>query len=129
MRDPRLTAHAKTMRTNATEAETRLWLALRAKRFAGHKFRRQKVVGPYIVDFASREPTLIIEVDGDGHALQPGYDAERTDFLRHQGYDVIRFANADVVGNLEGGLSAIETRLLPPLPTLSPAGERAIGVA
>ena len=123
MRDARLTAHARSMRTQATEAETRLWLELRAKRFGGTKFRRQKVIGPYIVDFASREPMLVIEVDGDSHADQSGYDAERTRFLQDQGYDVIRFANNDVVGNLEGVLETIAMRLAP-LPTLSPEGER-----
>jgi len=112
------------MRTSATEAETRLWLELRAKRFGGAKFRRQKVIGPYIVDFAAREPMLVIEVDGDTHAEQLGYDAERTRYLQEQGYDVIRFANNDVVGNLEGVLETIAKRLAP-LPTLSPEGERA----
>ena len=124
MRDARLTAHARSMRTSATEAETRLWLELRAKRFGGAKFRRQKVIGPYIVDFAAREPMLVIEVDGDTHAEQLGYDAERTRYLQEQGYDVIRFANNDVVGNLEGVLETIAKRLAP-LPTLSPEGERA----
>ncbi|MBB5985387.1 endonuclease domain-containing protein [Sphingobium lignivorans] len=129
MRDPRLTAHAKTMRTNATEAETRLWLALRAKRFEDVKFRRQKVIGRYIVDFAARNPMLVIELDGDSHASQVKYDFERSAFLQSQGYDVIRFANNDVMDNLEGVLTAIQSRLLPPLPTLSPERERAIGAS
>jgi len=127
MRDARLTAHAKTMRTNATEAETRLWLALRAKRFEDVKFRRQKVIGRYIVDFAAREPMLVIELDGDSHASQVDYDSERSTFLQSQGYDVVRFANSDVMDNLEGVLTVIQSRFLPPLPTLSPEGERAQG--
>lgn len=124
MRDPRLTGFAKAMRKAATEPEQRLWLALRARRFAGTKFRRQKVIGPYVVDFACRDPMLIIEVDGDTHGQQEQYDTQRTDYLEQQGYCVIRFSNQDVMTNLEGVLLSLEARLTPPLPALSPSGER-----
>ena len=112
------------MRHDPTEPEQRLWLALRAKRFSGVKFRRQKVIGPYIVDFASRDPMLVIELDGDSHAGQIDYDERRTAYLEQQGYRVIRFGNADVMKNLEGVLTVIGAALAP-LPTLSPEGERA----
>ena len=56
MRDARLTAYAKAMRKEPSEPEQRLWLALRAKRFENVKFRRQKVIGRYIADFAARDP-------------------------------------------------------------------------
>jgi len=124
MRDARLTEYAREMRRAPAEAEIRLWLALRAKRFTGIKFRRQKVIGPYIVDFACREPMLVIELDGDNHAAQVAYDAKRTKFLQSRGYDVIRFSNDDVVGNFEAVLDMIAQRIAP-LPTLSPEGERA----
>ena len=126
MRDPRLTEYAKSMRREPTESEIRLWLALRAKRFAGVKFRQQKVIGPYIVDFAARNPMLVIEIDGDTHARRDGYDANRTSFLEKQGYRVLRFNNNDVMTNLEGVLTTLADALgHPPLPTLSPEGERA----
>jgi len=126
MRDPRLTEYAKSMRREPTESEIRLWLALRAKRFAGVKFRQQKVIGPYIVDFAARNPMLVIEIDGDTHAGREGYDADRTRFLEKQGYRVLRFNNDDVMTNLEGVLTTLGDALeQPPLPTLSPEGERA----
>ncbi|WP_404339091.1 endonuclease domain-containing protein [Sphingomonas sp. MMS12-HWE2-04] len=115
------------MRATASEPETRLWLALRAKRFSGVKFRRQKVIGNYIVDFAARGPMVVIEVDGDSHAGQQKYDAARTRYLEEQGYRVIRFTNSDVLANLEGVLATLEAFIqLAPLPTLSPEGERAI---
>ena len=125
MRDIRLTAHAKAMRKQPSEPELRLWLALRAKRFETTKFRRQKVIGPYITDFSSRTPPLVIELDGDTHAGQEHYDAQRTAYLEAQGYQVIRFNNSDVVGNLEYVLDRIAACLHAPLPTLSPKGERA----
>jgi len=130
MRDPILTERAKAMRKAMSEPETRMWLALRAERFENVKFRRQKVIGEYIADFAANDPKLVIEIDGDSHSSQAAYDAARARFLETKGYTVIRFTNCDVMTNMEGvlvRLSEVVARLRasPPLPTLSPAGERA----
>lgn len=130
MRDAGLIRHARSMRKEMPEPERRLWLELKAKRFAGVKFRRQKVIGQFIADFAANEPKLVIELDGDSHAAQVDYDATRTRFLENQGYAVIRFTNLDVMSNMEGVLHVIASEIerltgRPPLPTLSPNGERA----
>jgi very-short-patch-repair endonuclease len=135
MRDPRLITHAKQMRREMTEPEAQVWLKLRAKRFSAVKFRKQKVVGRYIVDFSSNDPKLVIEIDGDTHAGREAYDVIRTQFLEEQGYRVIRFSNRDVMANLEGVLETLAavviemtSPLLPPLrgSLLSPEGERAL---
>ena len=124
MRDQILIERAKQMRREPTPLEHRLWLALRAKRFKGAKFRRQVVVGRYIVDLACRMPGMLaIEIDGDAHGSQASYDAERTTMLEARGYKVIRFTNADVASNFEGVLEAIASAL-PLSPALSPEGER-----
>jgi very-short-patch-repair endonuclease len=117
------------MRRDPSPFERRLWLALRAKRFEGAKFRRQKVIGPYIVDLSCRMPRmLVIEVDGDSHGAQAAYDERRSTYLMKQGYQVLRFTNQEVASNFEGVLFAIQTALESPLsPTLSPEGEREIG--
>jgi very-short-patch-repair endonuclease len=107
MRDLRLITHAKQMRREMTEPEIRIWLKLRAKRYGEVKFRKQKVVGRYIVDFSSNKPKLVIEIDGDTHAGREVYDAIRTQFLEEQGYRVIRFSNRDVMENLEGVLETL----------------------
>ena len=129
MRDPLLTSRAKAMRQEMPEPETHLWLQLRATRFAGVKFRRQKVIGNFIVDFAANDPKLVIELDGDTHASSQSYDAHRTGFLEGKGYRVLRFANNEVMGNMEGVLVQLDevitqSKTRPPLPTLSPEGER-----
>ena len=126
MRDQVLLERAKSMRREATVPEQRLWLELRADRFEGAKFRRQVVIGRYIVDYACRTPKkLVIEVDGDTHAEQDRYDAARTRYLEAHGYRVIRFNNEDVMRYLDGVLLTIGDELRsPPLPTLSPEGER-----
>jgi very-short-patch-repair endonuclease len=129
MRDARLTGYAQSMRRKMTEPEARIWLQLRAARFAGIKFRRQKVIGRYIADFAANDPKLVIEIDGATHDVDDERDQARTRHLEEQGYAVLRFSNAEVMKNLEGVLTRLSevVALLrtPPLPTLSPEGERA----
>ena len=126
MRDQRLLEYAKRLRTEQTPLEQKLWYALRAKRFQGAKFRRQVVIGRYIVDFACRLPRmLVVEVDGDTHASRQGYDSQRTAFLESKGYRVLRFTNREVGTNIEGVLTIIAGALDSPLsPALSPSGER-----
>jgi len=127
MRDWRLLELAKKMRREQTEPELRLWFQLRAERFHGIKFRRQKIIGRYIADFSARDPMVVVEVDGDTHGFQEDYDRARTVFFEEQGYRVIRFANLDVMTNMEGVLEQLALFVgRAPLPTLSPEGERAI---
>lgn len=123
--DETLLARAKAMRSDMTPPERTLWTALRAKRFGLVKFSRQVVIGTYIVDFAARSQKLVIEVDGDTHTDQVR-DERRSAWLHEQGYRVIRFTNADVMGNLEGVLTAIGDEVATaPLPNPLPRGERA----
>ena len=70
--------HARTLRTNQTKAEARLWRRLRDRQLVGAKFRRQTPVGPYIADFVCYAVKLIIEVDGGQHADAAEADAVRT---------------------------------------------------
>src|SRR5439155_9537426 len=51
-----------------TDPERKIWYALRGRRLAGAKFRRQVPVGPYVADFLCYEARLVIEVDGGQHA-------------------------------------------------------------
>ncbi|WP_324781185.1 endonuclease domain-containing protein [Thiobacillus sedimenti] len=95
---------AKSLRTHQTEAEARLWYHLRAHRFMGLKFKRQKPVGRYIVDFICWERRLIVELDGGQHAGQSSYDRQRDAWLRSQGYTVLRFWNHEVMQEMEAVL-------------------------
>ena len=108
------------MRSRPTDAEHRLWQILRAKRLAGWKFRRQQVIGPYIVDFYCAAARLVVEADGSQHADNP-HDAQRDAWLRAQGLVILRFWNADIFTNEEGVLAAILAALETPLPNPSPA--------
>jgi very-short-patch-repair endonuclease len=57
---------ARQMRNTPTEPEKRLWRHLSNSQL-GYKFRRQSVIGHYIVDFLCPAKALIVEVDGDTH--------------------------------------------------------------
>jgi very-short-patch-repair endonuclease len=111
-----LLVRAKWMRANPTDAERRLWSMLRDKRMPVFKFKRQLVIAPYIVDFVCLEKRLVVEADGSQHA-ESGYDARRDAFLRQQGFEVLRFWNADILNNSSGVFDAIFAALLPPHPS------------
>jgi very-short-patch-repair endonuclease len=91
-------ARAKAMRSAPTEAERKLWGALRKRSLGNSKFVRQQPIGPYIVDFVCRAEKIIIEVDGatHGEASDVAYDIRRTQFLKSQGYRVVRVDNQAV---------------------------------
>ena len=109
---------AKALRRALTQPEKKLWGALRDRRLAGFKFRKQQPIGPFIADFVCQEQRLIVEVDGSQHAESETVRA-RDAFLTSKGYRVLRFWNNDVTGNLSGVLTAILAALSDPtLPLL-----------
>ena len=102
---------ARKLRKETTPAERLLWSALRNSTFAGLKFRRQHPVGFYVTDFCCMQEKLVIELDGDSHDFSEREDQDRTATLANDGYQVIRFSNADVLDNLEGVLKMIARTL------------------
>jgi very-short-patch-repair endonuclease len=99
----------KALRSNASDAEQRLWQRFRAKQL-GTKFRRQYSVDAYVLDFYAPQSKLAIEVDGDSHftaeAMQ--YDEKRTAYMKQFGIEVLRFTNLEIFENIEGVLDTIE---------------------
>ncbi len=93
---------ARVLRREDTEAEARLWNALRARRLGGWRWRRQVPKGPFIVDFLCVEACLVVELDGGQHSEQAAYDARRTAYLESLGLRVIRFWNSSVLTNRDG---------------------------
>jgi len=71
---PELKARAKAMRSNMTPAESKLWYHLRNNNLANCHFRRQQIIGPYIVVSYCHSANLVVEVDGSGHLDQIEYD-------------------------------------------------------
>jgi 5-methyltetrahydrofolate--homocysteine methyltransferase len=104
---------ARDLRHNPTNGEQLLWSKLRAHRMDGHKFRRQHVIGSYIVDFVCLKARLIIEVDGDSHFEdgREAADAQRDAYLASRGFKVLRFGNNNVLTNISGVAGAIAEEL------------------
>ena len=92
-----------------TPAETLLWRYLKANRVDGLGFRRQVPFQSYIADFACMSVRLIIELDGASHdaETQQRSDQTRDAFFAAEGFRVLRYANHDVMSNLEGVVEAI----------------------
>lgn len=93
---------ARELRRNQTPSETLVWSALRRRQLDGHHFRRQYPRGPYIFDFVCLAAKLVVEIDGPSHDQTVEYDSERTRYMEHLGFKVIRFSNEDVRRNLQG---------------------------
>lgn len=102
------------LRKESTRTEKILWEFLRNNQL-GSKFRRQHVIDNFIVDFVNLEHKLIVELDGEVHDFQKERDAERTEIFENMGFRVIRFANSEVLNNINFVVSEIKGALAPSL--------------
>lgn len=89
-----------TVGSHPIDAQGKLWEMLRNKQLNGFAFIRQVLVEPFIVDFACIELKFIVELDGGPHTEQQYYDRRRSEYLRNQGYLVVRFFNAEVLSSM-----------------------------
>jgi len=108
-----------------TDAERRLWSKLRSKQLMGLKFRRQHPLGPYIVDFVCLEKNIIIEIDGGQHVLDVDKDSSRDEWLKSEGFEVLRYWNNEVLKETSNVLDDIQRRMPdhpPPTPPLKGGG-------
>ncbi|MGH6769047.1 MAG: endonuclease domain-containing protein [Xanthobacteraceae bacterium] len=122
--------NARRLRKHQTDAERVLWFRLRDRRLGGWKFRRQKSLNGFVVDFCCPDAKLVVELDGGQHSERQPQDERRTRNLEASGYLVLRFWNHDVLQNTDGVLEEIldtinqQQALEPPHPTPLPVGER-----
>lgn len=125
---------ARRLRKKMTPSETKLWAALRDRRYVKLKFRRQQPIGPFIADFCCWDKKVILELDGDSHAGKEYYDSARQKWLEHAGWTVLRFWDSEIYENIEGVMQAIfnactssasspSPRTGVPASALSPRGE------
>jgi crossover junction endodeoxyribonuclease RuvC len=111
-----MSAAARTLRRDATEAEKRVWRLLQSRQ-AGAKFRRQQPIEGYVVDFVSFEHRLVIEIDGGQHGDADEYEERRTRCLEANGFRILRFWNNEVMENIEGVFDTIVASFGFPLPS------------
>lgn len=101
------------LRHNLTSAEKLFWSKVANHEFQNFKFRKQHGIGSYIVDFYCPARKLIIEIDGDTHAIDKAIEQDRvrTDYLRSLGYNMIRYNNRDVLANIDGVFEDLTNKL------------------
>lgn len=95
--------YAKDHRKNATKAEWIFWhVILKKKQFLWYKFRRQKVIWSFILDFYCSKLFLWIEIDGWYHNDVQDYDDERSIWLNSKYWiKTVRFTNEEIENNME----------------------------
>ena len=109
--NPILRKNAQKLRREMTKEERRLWYDFLKQ--LPVTVNRQKVIGPYIVDFYCASAKLVIELDGSQHYEDDGTasDRERDHALSQLGITVVRYSNDDVKRNFDGVCEDLLRRL------------------
>ena len=118
--DPTLKQRRRELRRNQSNAERAFWVKVRDKQFFGMKFFRQYSIGPYILDFYCPGLKLAVELDGGQHNQSDGreHDATRSEYLKVQEIDVMRFWNHEVLLDIESILAKLALKVTPLYPIL-----------
>jgi very-short-patch-repair endonuclease len=101
---------ARVMRAQPTLSEARLWARLSGSQL-GVAFRRQVVLGGYIVDFLAPACRLVVEVDGAYHARRLRADARRDARLRALDFRVLHLEAELVMRDLTLAIARIRDSL------------------
>ena len=94
--NPNLKGFSTALRKNQTKEEKHLWYDFLRQYTV--RFNRQKVLGPYIVDFYCASAKLVIELDGSQHYSEEGSDDDkiRDRYLARLGLKVVRYSNLEI---------------------------------
>jgi very-short-patch-repair endonuclease len=105
----KLKQYSRELRKNMTDVERLLWSKIRMRQLNGYQFYRQRIIQDYIVDFYCPRARLVIEVDGGQHysGKVAKTDRKRDEDLRKLGLKVLRFADTDVLKNIDGVVETI----------------------
>ena len=124
--DQILRDRARRLRREQTDAERTLWQRLRGKQLGGLKFRRQHVIGPWILDFYCPECRLAVELDGGQHneAENRCRDEARTAFLEDRGTAVLRYSNLEALRATDAVLEDIARHAAGRRPAAPPKKKR-----
>ena len=116
--DPTLKQRRRELRRNQSDAERAFWAKVRNKQFFGMKFFRQYSIGPYILDFYCPTVKLAVGLDGGQHNRSDNreHDTTRSDYLKAQGIDVMRFWNNEVLLDIQSVLSELARKVTPLIP-------------
>ena len=112
--NPKLKQLARQLRNNSTQSEIMLWKYLKGKQMMSYDFHRQKPLLNYIADFFCHELMLVIELDGYTHKFDEVHakDKKKQKDLENIGLSIIRFADAEVMHDINNVLRTIEYYIL-----------------
>jgi very-short-patch-repair endonuclease len=90
--------------------EVLLWNALKQRRLDGLHFRKQRPIGPYVLDFYCHARRLAVEVDGESHSMgdRPDRDERRDAWLALHQIRTLRLPAALVLDDVDDALRTIE---------------------
>jgi very-short-patch-repair endonuclease len=87
---------SRNLRNNSTLSEVLLWNEIKAGKLKGYKFRRQKPLGNYVVDFYCKDLNLVIEIDGVSHIDKELKDIKRQETLEKFNLNFLRFDDIQI---------------------------------
>ena len=93
------------------DTKQQFWQAIAAQPFDGYYFDRHVLIEPFIVDFACVKNRVVVEVDDAAIAMQNQSHHHRTEYLKNQGYEVMRFCREDVTQDINQVLAQIRRKL------------------
>ncbi len=101
---------ARRMREEPTEAEKKLWKAVKDNQL-GCKIRRQQVIFNNIADFVCLSKKLIIQIDDSLTENHQEQESASVLELNKIGFSVIRFTNEEIIQNVEEVVKKIKVKL------------------
>ncbi len=107
---PRIARFAHERRRHPTFSEAKLWSRLKGSQL-GVGFRREFVVGRFIVDLCAPSRRLAVEVDGGYHARVAARDARRDRALVRAGWRVVRVDAELVVSDIDAAVQVVRRAL------------------
>lgn len=92
---------ANNLRKTGILAEVIMWNQLKARQIYNYRFRHQKPIGPYIVDFYCPKLKLVIEIDGYSHKDKINYDQKRDKYLQSLNLNILHFKDKEILNSIE----------------------------
>jgi len=88
-----------------------LWKHLSRIDADGVRFRRNFLVGKFVVEFCAPLAQLVVELDDGRRRERTAAEQARAIFMDNAGINVLRFWTEEVIHNIEGVLAVINAAL------------------
>lgn len=103
------TSKARRFRRDMSKSQLALWQVLRDRKI-GFRFKRERPLGNYVLDFFCSELQFCVEVDGEQHGLTQEADKRRDVFLQDRGIVTMRVLSIDCFEDADSVARAIRLK-------------------